>query len=448
MESLYHDVLSTILLRLGYKDICKMSLLSKKFYNLITEDLPEKIYQTKYGVIRNDKITFMYLNNLKTKKNNLKDKTKIFYWCISNGFDELLKRVIVKVDIDNCINDIIVLIENSSHEECLNILLSYFNDVNANNMFNYCVRKENYLICKLLFDAGRILDNNPSFKGNVIKYCYSDITISETDPSNALYLSCKYNKYKNAKHILNTYENIDSRYEKNGMTYLDHAVFVNNVKMVKVLLKRSYHYILKTRHCDCTDKIIKILLQYKVILYDSELLDFLILNSYAKTIKFVLQNYCIDNKEKVLETAVKRSSCYVVKLLLDTGINVGSNLKYALNKKLSLKAMLLCKYTNNYDEDDLLIACKNGQLNIVKYLVGNGVKIVPKVFHNVCCNITDGEELIKFFIETGIDINMKDEDGTSAIYNAYMSHNYRVVDLLKELGCNNSLSEAFYMTIV
>lgn len=85
-------------------------------------------------------------------------------------------------------------------------------------------------------------------------------------------------------------------------------------------------------------------------------------------------------------------------------------------------------------------AVKNTNLNIIKILINNSfdLKREPYIL-NYAITIGD-ENTVKYLIEKGADINYKNSDGTTILYDAVLSLNLKLVDYF--LGKNADINEA------
>jgi len=342
--------------------------------------------------------------------------------------------------LESCIDVALSKFVEIKYVECLNILLKFTTTENIKNLFDYAHCNKNYDVCKFLINYVGIDDTK--YDGKVIKYYFSNIVISEIDHSRALYLSCKYNKYKNMKHILCTYD-IDINYVEDGKTCLDYAIIRNNTKMVKYLLEFGANYNSHPKIHNTSDKIFKLLLKYEKYNISEQDILHLVKFGKIKSLKFLLKNGRINNKEELLKIAIYDGNYETTKLLLDFGAKVENNIKYALELNHYEIMFMLCKYTNKHTEDDLYAVCDkyseydNIHFDIIKYLIENGVKITNKCFQRACKYYHT--KLVKFLIDNGADINEKDGDGMTPLMNALKNQRMMTYRLLLEAGAKKDL---------
>jgi ankyrin repeat protein len=436
MELLYYDVLSCITLKLSQKDNFNFALTSKKYYKLITSnEYCQRLYEIKYGKPRYDKITFGYLHNLKAKKNNLRDNIALFNWSLNNGFNVITKKLIDKIEITAVSSEI----KKIRYVECLNIVINYITKETILDIFYHAQSNGYKPICKALISY---IDDRKIYDGKLMKYCYSDEIISEVDPSHALYLSCKYNRFKNVKYILKTFTiKVDYRHKKS--TYLDYAIIRNNNKMVKFLIKKGIRRIsISKLGSGINDIVIRTLLKTKIITPDNINAEIPIDKYKHKTFKYLLDNNLINNKEELLRYAINDCNYYIVILLLEHGTPVGDNLSYALAKKNNIITEYICKYTTNYNENNLYNAIVENNEDMVKYFVTNGVKITSKCLNAACkYGFLWRIDILQFLIDNGADVNGVDENKKSAMEIAIGSLNRDAVKILLKAGYNMSVSE-------
>ena len=88
------------------------------------------------------------------------------------------------------------------------------------------------------------------------------------------------------------------------------------------------------------------------------------------------------------------------------------------------------------------LACARGDLGLVKELMSRSVRIdvnnINGTIGPCLSNAAYGghDEIIKFVLERGADVNVKDDKGTTPLINAVLGNNPRTVNLLLQNGAD------------
>ena len=136
-----------------------------------------------------------------------------------------------------------------------------------------------------------------------------------------------------------------------------------------------------------------------------------------------------ENNRTPLVYAVRRESEADVKMLLEYGANINYG-----NKNID------CNYP-------IIEASIRNNTKMVKMLVENGADMNVRDFeedltplHFAC---GDGnEELVKFFLDKGVDVNSNTDDGPTALMTACINENTNIVQMLIDNGANINLKDS------
>ncbi|KAJ7595588.1 ankyrin repeat-containing protein [Mycena floridula] len=165
---------------------------------------------------------------------------------------------------------------------------------------------------------------------------------------------------------------------------------------------------------------------------------------HLETVKFILE-HGVDVNAKAgwwgcaLAAAAAEGKIELVKYLLNHGADPNAHddiLNYAIHGGLEIVKMLIDKGANLQvqGEDALYNAVTNRKLDIVKLLIEKGVSLKKgQILHTACH--WGSLEVVQFLVENGVDINALDRWGT-ALWAAIDRNKKEVVEFLIQSGAD------------
>ncbi|KAJ3642022.1 hypothetical protein Zmor_028486 [Zophobas morio] len=238
-----------------------------------------------------------------------------------------------------------------------------------------------------------------------------DVNVQDGNGKTALLFACRYGVYENAEVLLNSGASINM-VDKDKMNALHYALRSrkHNPNVVKLLIEKGIDVNVQ----DGNGKTALLLAGENGVYETAEML----LNSGASL------NIVDNDKMNALHYASQswKDNRDVIKLMIEKGIDV--NVQDG-NGKTALQ-----------------LACKNGDYGIAKKLLNSGASInnVDKdkmnALHYASESSKDNRDVIKLLIEKGIDVNVQNGNGKTALQLACKSGVYENAEVLLNSGAS------------
>ena len=249
---------------------------------------------------------------------------------------------------------------------------------------------------------------------------------TKKDGITALIMACDHEQYELAKYLIRKGSSVNE-YDWKRRTPLMKSIMKGNFKFSKYLIENG-------ANCFCYDKDGQSILDYCIKYHQHNLL------------KYFIHCHIFDNKLSKYNTdtlllACQKNNFYMVKYLIDHGVNINNNSKTIsyVFKNCSLKMIIyLIEHWIHIKKEDLLsinfdsmyfghfdIQKPNKKLEkVIRYLFEHGVNLFQYALNN------EDLDLVKWLITLGIDVNEKDENNHTIL-------NILVFHLKQKLKCNN-----------
>eukprot|EP00833_Pecoramyces_ruminatium_P013124 jgi/Orpsp1_1/1187156/evm.model.d7180000055804.1 len=269
----------------------------------------------------------------------------------------------------------------------------------------------------------------------------------------------KFIEDKNTKELRKFIKNNPIKNKEKRYSYCLKAIEHNNIEALKYISGNGTDIVLNLLNNECLTL---------------NVLKFLINHSYKYITGPCIYEYTKENNEKALkiifDTCIYNNSFIINLLLMNKNKKPVSNqdLKEMIsNEHYKLKSAINYVSTKNDNNMPLLMACDNNNLNIVKLLVQYGAKIDVKnnvsreweleekeeddddddndnddryiVTKNdtpilMAC-LSENEEMVKYFVEQGVDINKPINQYTPLMLASKIKH-FNIIKYLVEQGAN------------
>ena len=176
----------------------------------------------------------------------------------------------------------------------------------------------------------------------------------------------------------------------------------------------------------------------------------------------------MENGAEYIDTLmwlIKKGDTEIVSMLLKKGANVNAKhngstalMKASARGHTDIVGMLLEKgaYVNATNKNGwtaLMVASEKGHTETVAMLVDNGADMTVRDFEEdltpfqFACG--DGnEELVKFFLDKGVDVNSNTDDGPTALMLACLSKNINIIKMLIDNGANINWKDSEGVTAI
>jgi ankyrin repeat protein len=130
----------------------------------------------------------------------------------------------------------------------------------------------------------------------------------------------------------------------------------------------------------------------------------------------------------------------------DTNIHFNAVNNNIAELKNNIKDGVDIDVLGEYASTPLHYACREGNLEIVNFLIEQGANVNSKNHYSTIYPIFDAINsrnnqknyflIIQSLIESGVDINKTDSFGNTLLYHAIEEENMKLIELLIQLGCD------------
>ena len=241
----------------------------------------------------------------------------------------------------------------------------------------------------------------------------------DKDQNTPLILACSINDNDEiVEFLLENGANINAKNINEITPLLEASRHINNIKVLKVLLKFGVDVNL----CGFSQK--KSPLMIAFLDNSFSYIKCLLESGVATEVK----NY---KGETAIFYAVRRQDIDLIKFLLDKGADIN--------------------VISDEAETPLLYAVKTGNVEVANFLVQNKAKVDGKLLFTACRE--NKVEIIKFLLNNGVGINTKNENGDTALIQGTKENNTSIVSFLIENKANVNLTDknnhtALYYSII
>ncbi|MBU8891950.1 MAG: ankyrin repeat domain-containing protein [Bacteroidales bacterium] len=364
------------------------------------------------------------------------DLAEKLHTSVRNGELELVKKIIEKdnsiIDYANHLRSTPLIVAASLNQvEICNYLIDNNADVNVANAngstaIQFASLNGRLDLVKKLIEKGAkvIVWNNlgrnaihyAAFSGNVELFEYLeskglDMTPTTAERGTMLHWACYGGNIEMVKYLLNRDLSLDSK-DKDGNTVLYWASTGNSIEMIKFLVEE------KGMDVRGDDKTGSTVIQAAASRRNIEGVK------YFMTKGFEI-NEVFEDGQTILHLASDIGDAEFIKYLLENGADVNA--------------------ADNRGTTALNNAAFSGNVETVALLMDNGALIAPKICKESACAESPtpihnaawrSPNVIEYFINNGVDINILDNNYKTALHGAIRSDSIRSIKLLCEANIN------------